>query len=653
MWNKTVILLTLCFSFAYADNVLMKESDVKRIMDEIFSQHVQKKEMTPELYRESVENYLENADVDRIYLLKSEVAPYYSLSNNQLRGLIRQYNKGDFRFFKHLDTLIQNAYGRARNERAALAPLAASFVYEVIKSDERYPDGFETWAPSEEKLKARQKEYFKNFIEQWVHRYGKARAESQPKEVLVRYDHDQSFKENQYLTLGPEGQLLPVAERENLFALHLLKAFAASLDAHTKVYDPSEATSMRLRLESGYKGIGLVLGSEGGELIVQKVIEESAADKNGQIQTGDALMEINSKPLKGLNYQEAVEILRSEPGDQVDLSFVRGAGATKKKFKVTLKKEPLEDRSGRLKYFSEKFGNGVIGVIKLDAFYRSDDGISSEEDVKSALAELDKQNLRGLVLDLRDNRGGYLNQAVKVAGLFITNGVVVVSRYATGEEKIYRDTDGKTYYDGPLVVLVSKLTASAAEIVAQALQDYGVALIVGDEHTYGKGTIQSQTVTGDEKLSSYFKVTVGKYYTVSGKTPQLEGVKADIVAPGPLSKRQIGEAFLQDTLPSDIIAANYNDELKDVDPTIKSWYVKYYLPTLQPQEGIWKNLEERLRANSLYRLQNNSDYQAFLRDPQAEYPQNKDPQLKEAVDIVKDMIYLESKDHHTKNVDLN
>ena len=149
-------------------------------------------------------------------------------------------------------------------------------------------------------------------------------------------------------------------------------------------------------------------------------------------------------------------------------------------------------------------------------------------------------NLRGLILDLRSNSGGFLSQAVKVAGLFISDGVIVISKYSNGEEKFYRDVDGKTVYDGPLVVLTSKATASAAEIVAQALQDYGVALVVGDEHTYGKGTIQTQTVT-DNRSTSYFKVTVGKYYTVSGHTPQKEGVKADIVVPGRWSKEKIGE----------------------------------------------------------------------------------------------------------------
>ena len=166
---------------------------------------------------------------------------------------------------------------------------------------------------------------------------------------------------------------------------------------------------------------------------------------------------------------------------------------------VPLVREEIAVDEDRARWNYEIFDGGIIGKIKLDSFYQGDNGMTSENDVREAIKQLDKQgNLRGLILDLRENSGGFLSQAVKVAGLFITNGVVVISKYFNGEEHFYRDMDGKISYDGPLIILTSKATASAAEIVAQALQDYGVAIIVGDEHTYGKGTIQSQTVTENQ-----------------------------------------------------------------------------------------------------------------------------------------------------------
>jgi carboxyl-terminal processing protease len=249
-----------------------------------------------------------------------------------------------------------------------------------------------------------------------------------------------------------------------------------------------------------------------------------------------------------------------------------------------------------------------------------------------------------------------MSQAVKVAGLFITDGIIVISKYSNGDERIYRDVDGKSVYDGPLIVLTSKATASAAEIVAQALQDYGVALVVGDEHTYGKGTIQTQTVT-DNQSSSYFKVTVGKYYTVSGHTPQKEGVKADVVAPGHWNREQIGEMYA-DSLGADVIPAAYDDTLKDVPLNLRAWYIKYYIPKLQKRTLTWLELLPTLRKNSEYRIAHNKNYQYFLKgtgneseDAELEEEWNvtdkknktygeDDLQVQETVNILKDMILL-------------
>ena len=264
--------------------------------------------------------------------------------------------------------------------------------------------------------------------------------------------------------------------------------------------------------------------------------------------------------------------------------------------------------------------------------------------------------MRGLILDLRENSGGFLSQAVKVAGLFITNGIIVISKYSNGSERFYRDVDGKTSYDGPLVVLTSKATASAAEIVAQALQDYGVAVVVGDEHTYGKGTIQTQTVT-DNQSTSYFKVTVGKYYTVSGNTPQKKGVKADIVAPSHWVHEQIGEGE-EGSVDADIIPSAFDDQLADVSSDVKSWYLKYYMPNLQHRTVVWRDLLPILKKNSEYRIAQNKNYQFFLKGGKVEEESEEDEwnlvdqknktfgeddlQMQEAVNILKDMIILHS-----------
>ena len=174
------------------------------------------------------------------------------------------------------------------------------------------------------------------------------------------------------------------------------------------------------------------------------------------------------------------------------------------------------------------------------------------------------------------------------------------------------------------------------------MQDYGVAVIVGDEHTYGKGSIQSQTVT-DNQGSAYFKVTVGKYYTVSGKTPQIQGVKADIVVPSQFAHENMGEEYLDYPLQQDTIPAAFDDKLEDISTDLKSWYMKYYTPSLQHRKQLWEKIMPDLKKRSVARISRNTKYQQFIHSTNSQGlsdPQdidNKDLQMNEAISIVKDM----------------
>jgi carboxyl-terminal processing protease len=411
-------------------------------------------------------------------------------------------------------------------------------------------------------------------------------------------------------------------------------------------------------LQKEFKGIGLVLKDASQGIVVTHLLEGGPAVESKLIEPGDILIAVDGKSITSQSFEKTMDMLHGDKNSKVSLTFKRkeAKNNSEKEYTVELKREVVILNKDRVEVQSQPFGNGIIGMISLHAFYQGDD-VSSEQDVKKAISTLQKKgNLKGLILDLRENSGGFLSQAVKVAGLFISDGIIVISKYSDGDEKIYRDVNGKAVYDGPLIVLVSKATASAAEIVAQALQDYGIALVVGDEHTYGKGTIQTQTVT-DSESTSFFKVTVGKYYTVSGKTPQKEGVKADIVVPGHWNKEQIGEMYA-DTLDADVIPPAYEDSLSDIPPDLRAWYIKYYIPKLQKRTTVWRNLLQALMKNSDYRIAHNKNYQFFLKGPNKEentadseddydstgdksngYGED-DLQVQEAFNILKDMILL-------------
>lgn len=662
-WLKIwfVTLMTTLVSIEAREQDLLKSSDIDRIMSQILSQHVDKRTMTSKILNSSIAIFINQFDPERIYLLESEIAPYAHLSQKQLDELVEQYKQNDFEFFEQINKVFQTAIERSKKLRHEIEIKDKEALFQTTRpSIQRIEE--RSFAKDEKELKKRLLENLENFISLYKSRHGELSTSSKKEFVLKTYENHLTEFENQYLYQDDQGKPLSYAQQDNLLTIHILKALASSLDSHTTFYQTHEAYDMKVRLQKEFQGIGLVLRDQGDKIIVSRMLEGGPAAKSGVIQAGDILLGVDGISTEKLSFDKVMEMLHESKQAQVELSFKRKEKdkIEDKIFKVELQKEEIVLNNNRVDVSEETFGNGIIGKITLHSFYQGN-GISSEKDVRDAIVELEKKgNLRGLILDLRENSGGFLSQAVKVAGLFITNGVIVISKYSTGEERFYRDVDGKIAYDGPLIVLISKATASAAEIVAQALQDYGVAIVVGDEHTYGKGTIQTQTVTNDQS-TSYFKVTVGKYYTVSGKTPQKNGVKADVIAPGPWSLKNIGEVD-SSSLTSDFISDAYEDNLSDIAPDVKSWYLKYYVPTIQKRTDQWKDLIPTLRKNSEYRLAHNKNYQLFLKgkaldleneeqDEESEWLSTgkkaknfgvDDLQMQEAVNVIKDMIVLYS-----------
>lgn len=653
-----ILIVFVSSSASAAGSGMLHPEDVKKVMSQIFSQHMQKKEITAEIIRNSFHVYIDQFDPDRVYLLESEVRSFTDLNKSDTKRILRQYQRNDFTAYKRLNTVIQMAIKRARDYRQALIGSQDSFITQSNTGHQRV--NHHGYARNVTELKQRQKQQMQEFITMEVARFGNGVMKNKEPKVRQSFDNYMRDHERKYLFTDGNEHLLTSTERENLFYMHIIKALAKSLDAHTSFFNESEAYDMRVRLEKGFDGIGIVLNKDIFGYRIVKLIPGSPADKNDKIESGDYLIRVNGKMIEDKPLGDVMKMLRGKKGTLVSLQFKREVGEGEDQrsshFTVLLKREPIVIDEGRVEVSSMQFGDGLIGTIKLHSFYQGNNGISSEQDVRKAIKQLEGQGrLRGLVLDLRENSGGFLTQAVKVAGLFITNGVIVVSQYSSGEKRYYRDMDGKVSYEGPLIVLTSRATASAAEIVAQALQDYGVALVVGDEQTYGKGTIQSQTVTDDNRGGSYFKVTVGKYYTVSGKTPQVEGVKADVVVPSPYSLEQIGEEYLEYPLSRDTIPDSYEDSLSDIDPGLRPWYLRYYMPTLQQKSQMWRGFLPLLKHNSQNRLSNSDKYEEYLEkarfDDEHEYSGDEiadlygshDPQLREAVNIVKDMIILESK----------
>jgi carboxyl-terminal processing protease len=438
----------------------------------------------------------------------------------------------------------------------------------------------------------------------------------------------------------------------------VLKAVAASLDSHTAYFTPDEATQFMINVQQRLFGIGAQLRDDISGFSVVKIIEGGPA-AGSDLKVKDRIIAVNGEPVVGMDIEDAVELIRGEKDTPVTLTVIRevpdSEGKTTQKEEITLKRGEVVLKESRYESTFEPYGDGAIGYLRLYSFYQDPES-SSASDLTDAIRKLKEQhNLKGLILDLRYNAGGMLSQAVAVTGLFITKGTVVSIKDENGTIQHLRDLDGKTIWDGPLVVLINRASASASEIVAQTLQDYGRALIIGDDRSFGKGSFQTFTLNTTQNSSvnpqGEYKVTRGRYYTVSGNTPQLTGVKSDIVVPGPLSETEIGEKFSKHPLENDKIKPNFDDDLSDIPASQREKIKLLYKFDLQKKLHLYDTYLPALQKNSGDRIHNNKTYQAFLKElakkdeeedeeePEEKIGQN-DLQLAEAFNIMKDLIFL-------------
>jgi carboxyl-terminal processing protease len=596
---------------------------------------------------------IEYFDPEKVYLTAGEVDAYVNMSDRRAMEMMGRLKNRDYSDFVALNGVLQQSIVRAQAARVFLARELVSSKEELAPP--RLAAAMQ-YANDEGQVIERQKNRMLRFYS-----FHKARTRLDSAErkfkVFELFEKKAQRLENNFLFLTMDSVPMNRDQIEHLLTLRILKAFAKSLDTHTSFFSPEEAFEMRMTLEKQFEGVGVVLSEGIDGVMIAELIKGGPAEQSGQIQINDLLVEVDGMSTDGAPFEQVLEMLKKKEHGEIILGFKRVHSSDEQVFRVPLLKRAIVMNETRIQVGYTRVEGGVIGKIALHSFYESSNGISSEKDIKDAINSFrEKGELLGLVLDLRENSGGFLSQAVKVAGLFMANGVVVISKYGKGEVHYLRNIVAKPYFSGPLVVLTSKMSASASEIVAQALQDYGVALVVGDQRTFGKGSIQYQTVT-DEQADMFFKVTVGRYYTASGKSTQIDGVIADIVVPSHYAPYRIGEMYLEYPLPQDHVAAAYVDPLSDLDDKTRRLFEMRYMPFTQRVVQFWKKNLPELKKNSMQRMANHPAFQAL----QAKHeviaaragllaPNTVDEQLKvgrediqmdEAVNIVQDMIEIE------------
>lgn len=646
--KRIFCLIMFCLVFSMpslnAQQKVMGKSDVKNVMEDLFVYHVQYKQMQPEVMKRAFYFYIEQFDIIKGYLTEQEVETYLNPSSQMLSDAVDRYHNHDLYYFEQLQVTIQGAIVRARQNRADFKSQVEKNVTTQNYSTNQYELGT-NYPRNEGALIMRQQSHMERFIYVQEKSSSYVVTYQDYQKMFIYYENRmREFESNHYI----DPSLQNAEElQEHKVTLHALKAFARSLDAHSAFYSPEEIRGMQSSLSKGFYGIGLVLQRDYRGITVREILKDGPAAKISQIQEGDEIVAINNKKLDKLEYREVVELLEGGANTQITLTIRKGGSSSTDVQSVTVNREKVALSSRMIESSIEPYEDGIIGKITLNSFYNNQQGSSSASDMKRAIEAFKQQgNLKGIVLDLRQNTGGFLVEAVEVAGLFITNGVVVAAKFSDGKIHYLRDLNGKVTFSGPLVILTSRLTASSSEITAGSLQDYGRAVIVGDPRTFGKGSIQYQTLTLP-KAKHYYKVTIGRYYTVSGKSPQLEGVKADIMVPSCYYKERLGEQYLTHALEKDSIEPAYVDPLSDLDPKAKEIFQKFYMPTIQKKSDTWAKAMPELKKNSTRRLSKNPEFQAFMKQMSGEgssnYELSTDVQMEEAVYVLKDMIQIQNK----------
>ena len=390
---------------------------------------------------------------------------------------------------------------------------------------------------------------------------------------------------------------------EDIFQAYI-NTFAQSYDPHTNYLSPDNAENFDINMSLSLEGIGAVLQSDNDQVKIVRLVPAGPADKTKQVAPSDKIIGVaqgdkEMVDVVGWRLDEVVKLIRGPKGSVVRLEVIPHTNApndqTSKIVSITREAVKLEEQAAKksVLHLKQDGRDYKLGVIEIPAFYLDfkafragdPDYKSTTRDVKKLLNELQKEKVDGVVIDLRNNGGGSLQEATELTSLFIEKGPTVLVRNSDGKVDVLEDENPGAFYKGPLALLVNRLSASASEIFAGAMQDYHRALIIGGQ-TFGKGTVQTIQPLNHGEL----KLTLAKFYRVSGQSTQHQGVLPDIAYPSIIDTKEIGESALPEAMPWD---------------TIK--------PAVKPESDPFKPFLAQLKALHDKRTQDDAEF-AYIRD---------------------------------------
>jgi carboxyl-terminal processing protease len=537
------MLLLIIGQTSWAAELELECAHLVPIQNRFLSRHVTYAQFNRNLEVRTVDQFIKHLDSSKIYFTQGDVDGI----KKSMDGIFEKTKKGDC-------SAIEKAYALFKTRVQENVELAKGYLGKDFKFDPKTKIIVDAQKRKFPANKKEAEEFQKKYIQLQVANYIATDVKENEAREKVLKNYERSLKKME-------------EDKTKDVLSNYLDSFASSLDPHSTYWSKDAYEEFEISIRLSLEGIGATLSTKDGFTTIEQLIPGGSAAKSGILKAKDMIVGVAQgedgvfEDVIDQELRDVVKKIRGKKGTKVRLKVLRKEEKANKNFEITLVRDKIsiEDEAASISYQDKEFEGKKfkIGLINLPSFYADNRAgeKSSATDMKKLLREAREKNVDAIVLDLSSNGGGSLQDAVDIAGLFFREGNVVKqsSRDPVNGELTLFDKDPMVDFSGPLVILTSRVTASASEIVSGTLKDYKRAVIVGADHTFGKGSVQAVEDL-PQKLGA-LKTTIGMYFIPGGESTQHIGVKSDIEFPSTLSIDEVGEKMLDYSLPAKKIKA--------------------------------------------------------------------------------------------------
>ena len=582
--------------------------------------HLTHRELSDAIAGKALRNFLDSLDHDHSLFLAKDVEAFYS-QQAQLDDFLRKGNTAfAFQVFDIYKERVQDRVSYIHDLLNKGFDFEKDEVYVLDRKNSAWAAGAEEWNTLwRKKIKH---EYLSRVVSAQIREEDTEKTEADSNLEETSESDDVAEETIEPLTIEEQisrryDQLLHVTEGhdEEFILQTYLNAFTRAYDVHSAFHSPRAMEDFAISMKLSLTGIGALLTLEDGAAKVVRLIKGGPAELGGKLKAGDKIIGVAQEkeaPVDILNWPlyKSVRLIRGAIGTKVTLSVIPATDSTQTLVrKITMVRDEikLEDREAKAEVREIDIPGESplrVGLVTLPEFYadlgaiKNGDGMPkrSATDIRRLLEEMNAEHVDGLLLDLRNNGGGSLADAIEMTGYFIDRGPVVQVK-ANRRVEVKRDPFPGMVYDGPMVVLVNRQSASASEILSGALQDYGRAIIVGDSKTHGKGSVQSVFPLDPKNPGlGALKITTAGFYRIDGRSTQLKGVEPDVVVRSAMDVMEIGEEYLTNVLPWSWVSSASYERFQETGGLIHQLRVKSEERlAIDPQYSAYQKLMDRLK----------------------------------------------------------